>query len=315
MRWLVRVLVSGAIVVYVLVDVDLGDLGRALTHVHLAPVLAATALTLGSQAISAYKWSWIAEAVGFRRSLADCTRFYFIGMFFNLFGPSTVGGDVVRALYLGAGHRRTLAAGSVVFDRASGLVSLVMLAASAFLLFPQYRFPRSLILGAVAVGGALVVAWWAAPRLVRLLPATPRTEQLRRAVGADLAPLWRDRRLFAGIALVSLVFHLTQVAAQYLLARAAGVALPFSYCLILHPMIAVMTALPLSVNGVGVREGGYLYFLTRINVDDSIAVTMSLLAFGVTMVGGLVGGLVFLASGATLPALRAPDSKEAGVAA
>ena len=118
MRWLVRVLVSGAIVVYVLVDVDLGDLGRALTHVHLAPVLAATALTLGSQAISAYKWSWIAEAVGFRRSLADYTRFYFIGMFFNLFAPSTVGGDVVRALYLGAGHRRTLAAGSVVFDRA-----------------------------------------------------------------------------------------------------------------------------------------------------------------------------------------------------
>ena len=111
------------------------------------------------------------------------------------------------------------------------------------------------------------------------------------------------------------MFHLTQVAAQYVLARAVGVALPFSYCLIFHPMIAAMTALPLSVNGVGVREGGYLYFLTRINVDDSIAVTMSLLAFGVTLVGGLVGGLVFLASGATLPALRAPESKEAGVAA
>src|SRR2546430_14703467 len=311
----VRIAVSVALAVYILVDVDRGDLKRALSGVRPGLFAGALLLYIVGQVLSAYKWAVLGRSVGLDRPLAEYTRFYFIGMFFNLFGPSTVGGDVVRALYLGAGHRRTLAAGSVVFDRASGLVSLVMLAAIAFLLFPQYRFPRSLILGAVAVGGALVVAWWAAPRLVRLLPATPRTEPLRRTVGADLAPLWRDRRLFAGIALVSRGVHLTQVAAQYVLARAVGVALPFSYCLIFHPMIAAMTALPLSVNGVGVREGGYLYFLTRINVDDSIAVTMSLLAFGVTVVGGLVGGLVFLASGATLPALRAPDSKEAGVAA
>jgi len=311
MRWLIRVLVSGAIIVYVLVDVDLGDLGHALTHVHPAPVLGAVVLTLWSQAISAYKWSWIAEAVGFRRSFADYWRFYFIGMFFNLFGPSTVGGDVVRALYLGAGERRGVAVASVVFDRLSGVVTLVMVGAVAFLAFQQYHFPRSMILGAAAIGSALVVAWWTAPRLVPLLPATRWTERLRRAVGTDLAPLWRDRGLLGGIAVISVVFHLTQVAAQYVLARAVGLALPFSYCLIFSPMINVLTALPVSLNGVGVREGGYLYFLTRIDVDDSIAVTMSVLAFGVTVVGGLLGGLVFLASGATLPALRARDSKEA----
>src|SRR5256712_6356578 len=214
-RWLLRVAVSIGIVTYILVDVDTEDLVRTLASVRPVPLAGALALFLAGQVLSAYKWSLLGRSVGYARPVGEYTRFYFIGMFFNLFGPSTIGGDVVRALYLAEGHRRTLAAGSVVFDRASGLVSLVMLAAIAFLLFPQYRFPRSLILGAVAVGGALVVAWWAAPRLVRLLPATPRTEQLRRTVGADLAPLWRDRRLFAGIALVSLVFHLTQVAAQY----------------------------------------------------------------------------------------------------
>jgi len=236
-------------------------------------------------------------------------------MFFNLFGPSTLGGDLVRALYLGAGRRRRLAVSSVVFDRATGLALLVALGALGFLLFPEYRFPRSLILGTVAVGGLLVAGWWAAPRLVRLLPAGRWTRELRREVEVDLAPLWRDRRLLATAAIVSVVFHLTQVAGQYVLARAAGARLPFSYCLIFHPVISVMTALPVSVNGVGVREGGYLYFLTRIDIDDSIAVTLSLLAFGVTVVGGLLGGVVFLVSGATLPTLRAPASKEAGVAA
>src|SRR3989441_8357254 len=314
-RWLVRVLVSAAIVGYVLVDVDLGDVARALSHVRLVPLLVGVGLFLVSQALSAYKWSRIGRALGFEGSLVDYARFYFIGMFFNLFGPSTLGGDLVRALYLGAGRRRRLAVSSVVFDRASGLALLVALGALGFVLFPEYRFPPSLILGTVAMSGALIAGWWAAPRLVRLLPATRWTGELRREVEGDLAPLWRDRRLLATVALVSVVLHLTQVAGQYVLARAAGARLPFSYCLIFHPAIAVMTALPVSVNGVGVREGGYLYFLTRVDVDDSIAVTLSLLAFGVTVFGGLLGGLVFLASGAMLPTLRAPASKEAGVAA
>jgi len=186
MRWLVRVLVSGAIVVYVLVDVDLGDLGRALTHVHLAPVLAATALTLGSQAISAYKWSWIAEAVGFRRSLADCTRFYFIGMFFNLFGPSTVGGTSSgRCTWARAptyprrrlGRLRPCERARFARDARRDRLPAVPAVPLPALADPRGRRGRR----------RARVAWWAAPRLVRLLPATPRTEQLRRAVGADLA--------------------------------------------------------------------------------------------------------------------------------
>jgi len=314
-RWLVRVLVSGAIVGYVQVDVDLGDLVRALAHVRLAPVLGGFGLIVLSQLLSSYKWSWIGRALGFEGAFLDYVRFYFIGMFFNLFGPSTLGGDLVRALYLGAGQRRRVAVSSVVFDRASGLVTLVALGATGFLLFPAYRFPAPFVVSSVALGVALVVGWWAAPRLVRLLPVTRWTRELRHEVEIDLAPLWRDRRLLTGTVLVSLVLHLTQVSAQYVLAHAAGAQLPFSYCLIFHPVITLMAALPVSVNGLGVREGGYLYFLTRIDVDDSVAVTLSLLYFAVTVACGLLGGILFLLSGARLPALRAPASKQAGVAA
>jgi glycosyltransferase 2 family protein len=103
---------------------------------------------------------------------------------------------------------------------------------------------------------------------------------------------------------VSVVFHVTQSGVQWVLARALGIDLPFGYCLILHPVLSVMMALPVSVGGFGVREGGYLYFLTRINVDDSLAVTMGLLWFAVTVMAGLVGGAFFVAAGAELPRLR-----------
>jgi uncharacterized membrane protein YbhN (UPF0104 family) len=153
----------------------------------------------------------------------------------------------------------------------------------------------------MAGGLGLAVGWWTCPRLVGLLPVRNR---FRRLVQHDLAPFWRDRRLLAWISVLSAIFHLSQVGVQYLLARAAGTSLPFSYCLIMHPVLSLMLALPISIGGFGVREGGYLYFLTRIDVDDSIAVTMGLLWWLMTAVSGAIGALAFVASGTALPRLR-----------
>ena len=121
----------------------------------------------------------------------------------------------------------------------------------------------------------------------------------------DLGAFWRDRRLLLRVSAVSIVFHVAQVWVQYVLVRAAGATVPFSYCLVFHPVISVMTALPVGIAGFGVREGGYVYFLTRIDIDGTIALTTSLLWFGATVVGGLIGAVVFLLSGAELPRLRA----------
>jgi uncharacterized membrane protein YbhN (UPF0104 family) len=144
------------------------------------------------------------------------------------------------------------------------------------------------------------------PRLVRFLPERNR---VRRQIEDELAPFWRDRRLLAHVAGVSLVFHLTQVVIQWMLVRAARAEVPFSYCLVYHPVISVMIALPVSVGGL-IGLGGYLYFLERVNLDDSVAVAVGVLWFLVTVLAGLVGGAVFAASGAELPRLRAPAPSE-----
>jgi hypothetical protein len=153
----------------------------------------------------------------------------------------------------------------------------------------------------VGGGAALVLGWWTSPRLVRLLPAGHR---LRRTVEDELAPFWRDRGLLLRVAAIALVCHLSQVCVQWILPRAAGAAVPFAYCLVYHPAISVLAALPVSVAGLGMREGGYLYFLTRAGYDASLAVTVGLLWFAVNVLAGLIGGVVFVASGATLPPVR-----------
>jgi uncharacterized membrane protein YbhN (UPF0104 family) len=304
----VRLAGSAAILTYILLDVDRADIVHAVSSVRPAGLVLAFGLYLVGQTLSALKWCLIGRSVGFDRPFLAYFRFYFVGMFFNLFGPSTIGGDVVRGLYLGEGRRPGLALNSVVFDRVSGLAVLMAMGAAALLLFPGYGFPWPLTAFLVGGGLTLFATWLTCPLLVRLLPAGNR---IRRHVEKDLAPFWGDAPLLARVAAVSLVFHLTQVVVQYVLARALGVAVPFSYCLIYHPVISVMAALPVSVAGFGVREGGYLYFLTRMNIDDSVAVTIGLLWFTVTFVAGLLGGVLFLASGAALPVVRAAPADAA----
>src|SRR5215475_9130394 len=257
-QWALRAAISAAVLAYISADVDHGDLRAALAAVHLRALVLPLGLFVVGQMLSAVKWWMLGSSVGLVRPLGDYVRFYFIGMFLNVFGLSTIGGDVARGLYLGDGRRPGLALNSVIFDRVSGLAILMAMGAAALLAFPRYDFPWLLSAACIVGGLVLVVAWWTCPRLVRFLP---RRNRIRRQVENELEPFWRDRGLLARVSALSVLFHLSQVAVQYLLALAAGTRLPFSYCLVMHPILSIMMALPLSVRGFGVRESGYLFFV------------------------------------------------------
>jgi uncharacterized membrane protein YbhN (UPF0104 family) len=303
-KWVLRVVVSFGLAGYILTqEVHTADLRAAMSGLDLRLIALGAVLYLFGQALSAVKWRVLGRSVGFQQPLGAYVRFYFIGMFFNVFGPSTLGGDVVRALYLGDGRRPVLAASSVVFDRISGLAVLMAMGAVALVAAPQYQFPWPLTAAVVLGGVGLIFAWWTLPMLICLLPTHNR---VRRQVEHDLAPFWRDRVMLVRVMALSLAFHLSQVVLQWVLAHAAGAQVPLSYCLVFHPLLAFVTALPVSVSGLGVREGSYMFFLGRIGIAEPVAVTIGLLWWCVTLIGGAVGGVVFVASGARLPRVRAP---------
>src|SRR6185369_9517711 len=207
-RWGIRLAISLGIVGYILYSVDREHLWHAVTVVRLQWVAVAVVIYLIGQLLSAYKWFLLGRSVGLAGSPVDYGRFYLIGMFFNLLGISTLGGDVVRGLYLGRGHRPGLALNSVLFDRVSGLAVLMALCSVTLLAHPEYQFAGPIGLLVTIGGGALIVGWWTCPYLVKLLPAGNR---IRCQVETELAPFWRDSWLLVRVVCVSLVFHLSQV--------------------------------------------------------------------------------------------------------
>ena len=107
LHWSLRAAVTAAVLAYISHDVDHADLRAALSAVHVRDLLLPLAVYLAGQVLSAIKWWLVGSSVGLRRRVVDYVRFYFIGMGVNVLGPSTIGGDVVRGLYLGEGRGRT----------------------------------------------------------------------------------------------------------------------------------------------------------------------------------------------------------------
>jgi len=307
LRRVVQIAFSVGAVALIARHVDLRESGRILAAAHLGWVVFAVVLYTVGQVMSAFRWWLIGRSVGLRESFGAYVRFYFIGMFFMFFGPSTLGGDFVRGLYLAeGGGRRARAFNSVVFDRLNGLVILVTIGAASFLLFPRYRLLApmfdAMFWVTVSFGSALFFGWLLAPWLARRLLAPDH--RIRRFVEVDLGPFCTDRFMLLATSTVSFFFHLVQIAAQWVVSRALGLEVPFSYICVFHPLVSAIASIPITFSGIGLRETGYLYFLTRIGVEQPSAVAYGGLWLLVIIANSMIGGVVFLVSGARLPALR-----------
>ena len=289
----IKIAVSAGLLVYLSRRVSFPEIGSFLAQADRTLLAAALALYLAGQVVSALKWRRLAVAVGFRASPPRFIVYYFIGMFFNAFGFGTVGGDVVRAFYLaGQGGRRGLALNTVVADRVSGLAVLLAIALGALVLFHDYDLPAWIYWGVIVLASALLGGWRLLPRVLPVL--LPRENRLRRLVEQDLAPYWNDDRLLVDVGALSFLFHLSQIGVLMILTHALGLGVPWSYCFILGPLVNIMAAIPVSLNGLGVREGGYVFFLAHIGVARESAIAFALSWFAVVMLAGVAGGVVYL---------------------
>jgi uncharacterized membrane protein YbhN (UPF0104 family) len=279
----------------------------ALRHAVLAadPVWFAVALAgnIFSQVVSAIRWGMLTKPVGFADSYRRLIGYYFSGMYLNLFAPSTVAGDIGRALFLAAGRRRALAFTTVLADRIIGLAALALIGALAIVLLPGLPLPQFTRWIAWVTPPFMFAGWMVLPKLAgRLLPVRHRW---RRLVEKDLAPYWNDRRLLTRAMVVSAIFHLIQIGTQVALARALGLSVDVRFFLVFVPIVNILGMLPVSFSGLGVREAGYWYFLTMLGADPESAVALGLLGSLIVLITGLSGAPFFLF-------LRSGRSNEAG---
>jgi uncharacterized membrane protein YbhN (UPF0104 family) len=312
---MMKLLVSGGLLAFFLTRIDFERFLGILAAAEFFYVAVALLVYLVAQFVAALRWAILARPLGFDTPFKDISLYYLIGMFFNLFAPSTVGGDVTRVYYLAREGGNTgekgwaastiPAAVSVFMDRAVGMTALVWLGAIGLALFPAYNVPPAIRSLTFVVSVALIACGLLVPSLRRLLPENghPVVVKLSYALRAYRAQ-WG---VIPQAILLSFVLHLIQAWMHLMMGRALDIEVPFSFCIILYPLVGTFAALPLSLNGIGLREGGYLFLLGLIGVSSEKSVAFGLLLFLIIVVDSLVGGLIFLLKNGAKPRLESSE--------
>ena len=298
---IVKIVISVGMLAYVLLTVNLRDLGNAILAARWGYLTLAAGLTIGGVALRAVRWLALLRALGIAVPLHRLVRLYFVGTFFNIFLPTGFGGDAIRMIELARYSKQAPeAVGTVLVDRATGLWMLFAMALVA-LPFGRAAVPANAaaFIAAVAavglVGGWLLMGTRLLPWLgtrVRL-PAQDKLERFYRAVsGCGYKAL--------GQALgISLVFNLLIITVNWLIAEGLNVDLPISVFFLFTSILSLALMLP-SVGGLGVREEAYKQMYGVVGVLGSVAVAMSLTTFLLqSILPGIIGGLLYAVEGAT----------------
>jgi len=119
---------------------------------------------------------------------------------------------------------------------------------------------------------------------------------VRRGFHVTLALRESRDALGSGLAL-SLLSHLTTILAAWLIALALHVHVGIGHFFVYVPLIVVLSMIPVSINGIGLRESGYVFFFTKVGVSAESAMAMSLVFLALTLVLGMVGGVVWVLRG------------------
>jgi uncharacterized membrane protein YbhN (UPF0104 family) len=269
--------------------------------------MAAALAAYGLSAVGgAVQWLWILRAAGVAAPTAELHRLYQVGLFFNNFLPANLGGDAVKIFDLGRQEgRRMKVFCATLLDRIVGLTGLTLLALAAVsaitvrtaALPPVYPLLLALFIWLTAL--TLLLSRRASSRLPRLLRRLGAGGLAARVEGAlaEFA-LYRPRiGWFLGVLGFSIGVQALRVATHLLAARGLGLPIGGTQALqlfVLVPLLGILVALPVSINGIGLRESFTALLFTSTGLSRAAAVAMELVAFLVQVAWSLVGGALFL---------------------
>lgn len=293
LSFVLKLLVSGALLLYLFHFsgiVDMQGVIKTLKHTRLWVFIIAFFVYLCTVFVSTKRWAlFLPEPMKYSRLVS----LYFIGAFFNTFLPGLVGGDAVKAFYLykdiGKGGS-SLA--SVFMDRYMGLSAMVGIALIAFIGGYSYVKGTEIIWFVPILCGGFLLA-----SLVLWKLNWGRMKVLNAFYTPLMGYKSKKKIIYKGL-LLGFVVQLISITNIYILSHALGLKVPIIYFFIFVPIISAISAIPISIAGLGIRETGFAALFNivfaKVGVTSDQAVGLSMLVFATMCSVNLIGGMEYL---------------------
>lgn len=321
LKILIRIIVGAGVFGFLIWRSDVGELWDTLKEADLGFLFGALGAIFSGLFVSALRWKAYLDALELPLSYATLFRLYFVGTFFNAFLPTGIGGDAYKAVRLGRGKESLAPAfASVFLDRFAGVVGMaaIGLVSSAYIVAAgekdkngAFTVPLIALGASLLIMGAAAVILLGGERLLgrgRLIKHEGIGGRVRRAMrqvhAAGRHPDAAGRGYLFGVAFQALVFvyHL-------MVGKALGIdSVPIGAYASIVVISSLATMIPLSVNGLGFREGAYIWALGRYGVPHDEALAFALLILAALLLSSIVGGIIYVALGGEVHGRRRPGA-------
>ena len=307
---------SAALLIYLSRQIDAEHTVEVVKSADIGFILLGLAIFLLVNLGALIRWWGLIKALELDVTFQSVVRYYFIGLFGNLFLPTAIGGDLIKTIGLCTNsQQKPKVVGSVLLDRLSGFAGLVVVAILAYVFGHSYIGDPSLLMSIGVLAAVSIVATAVLFHegiysfCCRIFTPFPRIKEGLMDMHYDIA-LLKGRKSTLVVA-VGISCFIQAILALMFMSIAWGLhqQVALIYFLIFVPLICVASAVP-SIGGLGVREAGAVYLFGKIGVASGVALSISLMSFLYMVFIGLVGAGVYLMTRSPKPAELA---KQAGV--
>jgi len=305
---------------WILQKIDLTEFRECLQQVSWFYFGFAFAVAIINRFITTAKWQLLLRHHGVPSPYFPLLRITFVSQFLGILLPSALGVDAFRLMQIQKREKNlTASVGSVFTDRMLAALAMAVLSFFAALMSLSIIQEKQIMITAMIFSGSLIVfiffimtplPFKLLNSLKALVPSksvnggnllkTPLLDVLKKIVRKteeihsflpDLLSKWK---LFGFIFLINCLFQFLRIVEVHFLFRALAVPVPWMLEIAFVPLIILLTFLPISFFGLGIKEGAFVYFFSRAGVSASIALSTSLLSYLLLLAGIVPGACFFL---------------------
>ena len=297
-RWLgalIRLLITGFIFFLIFRNIDFEAVSKTITGLDPSLLLLGILFQLASTVLAGLRWYRVSQLLGLEQNVIFYLRSYFKGFFFNQGLPTSIGGDAIRVLDIAKlGKRKRDAFRGVFIDRLLGLTGLLLVNLIANLINPDLLPERvfwliNLLITAGIIGFIIL------NHLHRLtFLGKWRITNFITTISRELSSIFTSLQEWLIQGGMAIGIHLLSMIAIFFIGHSVGMEYNLLTFLIIVPPVILLTLIPISLAGWGVREGAMIGLFALIGADKTLVLSMSLLYGLVLVIASLPGFYVYL---------------------
>lgn len=252
--------------------------------------------------ISAVRWQILIQAQGDTIPISRLTQSYLVGTFFNNFLPTRFGGDIVR-IWDGSRYSRSFIKSTaiVLVERMTGIIVLLFFALTASLMRLEMAgsLPVIWVSLGISIAGLGLISIFSLPFFKKIITLIPEKGIFIRIKAKILefrhvVLFYKEKKREIGLAFLwAFLLQVNVVIHYYFIGRALSLDIKLIDYFIFIPIVLLILTIPITVNGLGLREGSYIGIFRYYGILPEVAFAFSVidLAFGIIL--GIIGGIIY----------------------